>query len=389
MSALHGARVRFEIRLPRDRMIPDRLRRLVRRALLSARAPALFTLGLLRWRRSAPPSPSRVGRILVVRADRLGDMALTAASLLDLRRHFKNAEITVLAPPAPLALLEAHPGVDRRVPLGAAGLPRDLVGRFDLAIDFTPDAALRGALLVNRSRARYRIGFGAAGRQACFNLKGPWADPARHVVDLNRDLIAALGATPVAACPSLYVTAQEKGEAQSRLAGLGAASPRVALHPGGHYPSQRWGPERFADLISELTGRTGAACIVMAGPGEDDLVRRICAATPDALALGALPVRGLMACLASCDLFIGNNSGPLHVATALGLPTVSLMGPTDPARFSPRGPADRVLRRDLPCSPCDRGRCWHHTCLRAIEPEEVLREAEAALASRLVLPEAR
>ncbi len=377
MRPIEG-RVRLRIERPPDRMIDDRLRGFLRRTLLAWRTPPLLALGLFR-RRAALPSPGRIERILVVRTDRLGDMALTTAALQDLRDHFRRAEITVLGPPGPLALLENHPAVDRRVCLGDGGLPLDLVGRFDLAIDFTPDERLRGAMLVSRSRARYRIGFAAAGRQAFFNLASPRADDARHIVELNRDLITALGATPRAAHPSLFVTEEERGTARSLLASLGAASPRVAVHPGGFYPSQRWPPERFGELIALLTGRTGAACVVLHGPGEEGLAQRVCAATPDALPAAVQSVRGLMGLIASCELFVGNNSGPLHIASALGLPTVSVMGPTNPARFAPRGPADRTLRRDLPCSPCGRGRCWHHTCLRAIEPEELLAEAEEAI----------
>jgi heptosyltransferase-2/heptosyltransferase-3 len=187
----------------------------------------------------------------------------------------------------------------------------------------------------------------------------------------------------------LQITPDEMTDAHGRLASLGTAAPRVAVHPGGHFPTQRWAPERFAEVITGLTERTGATCLVLAGPGEESLVERVVAATPDALAVGDLSVRGMMALIAACDLFIGGNSGPLHVAGALGVPTISVMGPTDPARFAPRGPADRVVRRKLPCSPCGRGRCWHHTCLRAIDPEEVLAEAEAALRSLPAQEEAR
>lgn len=382
-------RVRLEIALPRERMIADRLRRTARLLGLAARGVALWIAGVASRRERRPPHPSRVKRLLVVRTDRLGDMALTTAALLDLREHFRKAEITVLAPAAPLALLEAHPAVDRRVPLTDAGLPQELIGRFDLAIDFTPDESLRGALLVLRSRARHRAGMRAWGRQACFTLKGPRADSRRHVLDLNRDLVVALGAAPRAPRPLLRLTPDEVAEAHARLASLGTAAPRVAVHPGGHFPTQRWAPENFAEVISGLTGRTGATCLVLAGPGEESLVERIVAVTPDALAAGPLPVRGMMSLIAACDLFIGGNSGPLHVAGALGVPTISVMGPSDPARFAPRGPADRVVRLGLPCSPCGRGRCWHHTCLRAIDPEEVLAAAETALRSLPAQAEAR
>ncbi len=383
------ARVRLEVGRPADRMLPDRLRRAARLVYLVARAFLLLSLGVLRGRERRPPAPSRVARILVVRADRIGDMALTTPALMDLRDHFRKAEITVLAPPAPLSLLEAHPAVDRRVPLTGRRLPVDLAGRFDLAIDFTADEDLRAALVTRATRARFRGGFRAAGRQVCFSLRGPRADARRHVLDLNRDLLETLGVPAGTVHPVLFVTAGERGTAQARLAALGAATPRIAVHPGGHYPTQRWSPECFAELITLLTGRTGAACVVIAGPAEQDLCLRVCAATPDALTPGPTSVREMMALVASCDLFIGNNSGPLHVASALGLPTVSVMGPTDPLRFAPRGAADRVVRRDLPCSPCRRARCWHHTCLRSISPEEVLAQAEAALERLLPREEAR
>lgn len=386
---MSAGRVRLEVRLPPDGRLPDRLRRLGRAALLAARAVLLHTAFLLRRRSRRPPAPGSVRRILALRTDRLGDMVLTTPALMDLRRRFPEAEITVLAPAAPLALLEQHPAVDRRVPLQAGGLPRELVGRFDLAIDFTSDAGLRGAFLAGRSRARHRIGLRGAGRQAFFNLKGPRARRAAHVLDLNRAIVRALGAEPSDEAPALHLGAAERGAAAARLAALGAAAPRVAIHPGGHHPSQRWAPEQFAEVIACLTERHGAACVVLAGPGEEGLVERICAATPDALPAGPLDVRSMAALIGACELFVGCNSGPLHIAGALGVPTVSVMGPTDPVRFAPRGPADRVVRHPLPCSPCDRGRCWHHTCLRGVEPEEVVALAAGLLAELLSRKEAR
>ena len=373
----------FDVEPPRDRRVLDRVRSAARSLYLTARAPVLWAMRLTR-RRVPPPHRSRVSSLLVLRTDRLGDMALTTAALQDLRAHFRHATITVVAPPGPLELLEAHPAVDRRYALRPGGaLPAGLVDRFDLAIDFTPDESLRGARLVARSRARFRAGFRAAGREAYFNIVGPAARRDRHVLDLNRDLLEALGIEASTTRPGLYVRPVERTGAERRLSTLGAAEPCIAVHLGAHYPSQRWDPERFADLITLLTERVAAACIVLCGPGETDLTERVCAATPDALAVSPGSVRAMMALIGSCDLFVGNNSGPLHIAGALGVPTVSVMGPTDPRRFMPRGPTDRVVRRRIACSPCDRGRCWHHTCLRTIGPEEVADEAEAALAASL------
>jgi ADP-heptose:LPS heptosyltransferase len=363
-------------------MFGDRCRRLARAAWLLARTPVLWARGIGR-RQASPPAPTLVSRILAVRTDRIGDMALTTAALTDLKAHFTHARITVLAPPAPLALLEHHPAVDRLVPLTGRRLPPEMAGRFDLAIDFTPDERLLGARLVGASRAPWRVGFARAGREVFFTLPGPKARADRHLVDLHRELLRAIGVADPATEPRLAVTPSERAAALARLAALGAGSPRVLVHPGAHEESQRWAPERYAETIARLTERAGAACLVAAGPGEEGLARRIAELTPDALALGTLSVRELMAVMTACDLFVGNNSGPLHVAAALGVPTVSVMGPTDPRRFAPRGGAHRVLRLDLPCSPCQRGHCWHHTCLVAIDADPVIGAALAILQGAL------
>jgi len=132
-------------------------------------------------------------------------------------------------------------------------------------------------------------------------------------------------------------------------------------------------------VIERLTESAGAACLVAWGPLEEDLARRISGATPDALPIGPLSVRELVSVTSIVDLFLGNNSGPLHVAAALGVPTPVTRRSTDLRRFAPRDPSARVLSRSLPCSPCGRGRCWHHTCLQSIAPREVIEAARAIL----------
>ncbi len=378
MSGSEG-RIRLTLPPPKDAMRLDRLRSAWRRAWSAARAAALIASHPLRCRLSPPERD--LSRILVVCGPSLGEMAVAAGTLLDLHEHFADAEITLLAPVAPLSLLKAHPAVARRVPMRDATCPPALVGRFDLAIDLTLDGSLAAARVVARSRATLRAGFSGGGRQVHFNLPSPRPAKDRHIQDLHRDLIAMLGVTgsgrPPA--PALYVTAEERGEALARFAALGAAEPRVVVHPGAGRDAQRWPPELFAEVIARLTERTGAACIVLSGPGEESLSERLCAATPDALPSGGQSIRGMMALLAASDLFVGNTSAPLQIAAALGVATVSVAGPTSPERFAPRGPSHRVVRHLVTCSPCERRRCWHHTCMRGIDPEQALSEAVTIL----------
>ena len=365
---------------PADRHTADRLRAVARRLVLAARAPVLLIPHLFR-RRITPPALTLVHRLLVLRTDRIGDMVLSTAALADLKAHFRHARITVAAPEGPLQVLRGHPAVDAVVPLTDRRLPAELIGKFDLAIDLTSDERLLGARLVAATGAPWRTGFAAWGRQAHFTLPTAPARPDLHIVDLNRELLRAIGVASPQAEPALHLQPAERAAAQARVSALGAAAPRVVVHPGAYYPSQRWAAERFAEVIARLTETIGAACIVVAGPGEEGLAEAIGAATPDALLPGPLDVRGLMGMIAIADLFLGNNSGPLHIAAALGVPTLSVMGPTDPRRFAPRRAEDAVLRLDLPCSPCMRARCWHHTCLDKIPAAAVVARARQILQS--------
>jgi ADP-heptose:LPS heptosyltransferase len=368
------------VTLPPDRHTVERLRAAARGVWLAARTPALLAARLAR-RRITPPALTLVQRLLVLRTDRIGDMVLSTAALADLRAHFRHARITVLAPEGPVQVLRGHPAVDAVVPLLERRLPPELVGKFDMAIDLTPDERLLGARLAAATGAPWRAGFAAWGRQAFFTLPTAPARQDQHIVDLNRELLRALGIPSPTAEPSLHLKPEERAAAQARAAALGAAAPRVVVHPGAHYASQRWATDRFAEVISRLTESVGAACIVVAGPGEEGLAEAIGAATPDALLPGHLDVRGLMGMIAVADLFLGNNSGPLHIAAALGVPTLSVMGPTDPRRFAPRRAVDAMVRLDLACSPCARARCWHHTCLEKIPAAAVTARARQILAA--------
>src|SRR6185436_14215947 len=293
---------------------------------------------MLLRRRVTPPATTLVHRLLVLRTDRIGDMVLSTGALADLKAHFRHARLTVLAPEGPLQILRGHPAVDALVPLADRRLPGELVGKFDMAIDLTPDERLLGARLAAATRAPWRTGFAAAGRQAFFTMPTARVRADRHIVDLNRDLLQAIGVPSPLSEPALHLLPAERAAAQARAAALGAAAPRVVVHPGAHYASQRWATDRFAEVIARLTERIGAACLVVSGPGEEGLAEAIGAATSDALLTGPLDVRGLMGMIAVADLFLGNNSGPLHIAAALGIPTISLSGPTDLRRFAPRRP---------------------------------------------------
>jgi ADP-heptose:LPS heptosyltransferase len=203
------------------------------------------------------------------------------------------------------------------------------------------------------------------------------------MLEENSSLVESLGGRRSTLPPSLPVPAPERDIAEAHLLRAGAipGELRIAVHPGGYYPSQRYPLERFARAAAILAERHGGRVVVLGGPADRELSRALYRASgSSAVQVPTGNVMHLASVLHNCDLLLANNSGPVHLAGAVGLPTVSVMGPTDPVRFTPGGPLNRVLRRnDLPCSPCSRGECGSHECLLGISEDSLVRAAETMI----------
>lgn len=346
-------------------------------AALAARALAFRLLAAARPRRPIPAAPRR---ILALRLDRLGDLALSTSTLEALRRRFRPARLDVACLPGPARLLLGHPAVDRILaprsasPAALAALARRLAAEhYDLAFDLALARPAAPALVARH--AAPCVGFAAWGKGPLYDLAVPDPGFSRPFAEAALDLLAPFGARPPAPLPRLHLLPGERERAAERLSPLGVTPPFLLVHPGAHYPAQRY--PRLAEA-AVLAARAGASVLAVAAPAERDLLGPFAAAglptleTPD--------LRLFMALAASAALFLGNNSGPLHIAAALGTPTVSTLGPTRPAHFAPHGPGHVALRLGLPCSPCERADCPGHACLRGIPPAELAAAALGRLA---------
>ncbi|HUF75632.1 MAG TPA: glycosyltransferase family 9 protein [Longimicrobiales bacterium] len=213
-----------------------------------------------------------------------------------------------------------------------------------------------------------------------------------HRIDAYR-LLLGLESGSAGEAPQVHritAPAERVGRWRGRLsAGPG---PLVGLFPGAHAPARRWPEERFVELAGRLHA-TGARLVVLGGPPEAELTARVAAAAPGSLdAGGRTDLFDLAALLSLCDLVVTNDTGPMHLAGAVGTPTVSLWGPSDPDEVRQVGAPDfRVTGPELPCKPCYRNRCGrrgagtllpdaHEECMRLIEVDSVIAAVEAALA---------
>jgi heptosyltransferase II len=330
----------------------------------------------------APLQSGSIKRILFIRLDRIGDVVLSTPALRALKQHFQGAELTVLLRSSTRGLVEHNPFVDRIITVDSAaesvGVIRDLrASRFDLVVDPYDDWPLESALVAGLSGARVRIGYAVAGREAFFTLRIRKPGPERHMTDVVMDSLKPLGISPDDVCPHVFLSKEELASARAWLQERRNGSlPFIGFHPGASCETQRWPVEYYSKLGTLLLREGQRGLILFGGPADRHLVDEMARQIGDTvLTCITGDIRRFSALVACCQLLVCNNSGPLHVACALGIPTVSLMGPSVKERWSPQGNMHRVLRRNsLPCIGCNHDHCdvKTHDCMRQIGPENVL-----------------
>ena len=328
-----------------------------------------------------------------------------------MRRRFPDARLTYLVEPAAEPVVRHHPGLDEIVvverPRGIARVRYDLAlarrlrsARYDLAIDF--HGGPRSSFLAWASGAPQRIGYGLPGRSWCYTTRVPWGRslvPPRHSVSNQWDLIAPLGIGPPdpAIDPVVMpVDATAKARVGQRLAdaGVAAEAPLVVMHVSAGNPFRRWPAAAFARVAASLAEEDAARRVLITSGPSDSAAAEAVAAEARRLAgragagivrTGEFDLPELRALVDRAALYIGGDSGPLHVAATSATPIVALFGPTLPARSMPwRGPSIRSLAVDagpLPCRPCHQRHCvpGDFRCLTAISPTMVLDAARTLL----------
>lgn len=329
--------------------------------------------------------PQEIRRVLVRCPNWLGDTVMALPTIRTLVGLCPRAELIAVGPWIE-PLLAAEPGVTRRAPVPstfAARLRQALALRreaIDLAVLLTN--SFETALLARVSGARWRLGYQGDGRRPLLTHPLPLPDAPRHQVDRYLGLLVPLGCPPGSEPPppTLSPSAHHRAEARRLLAevGVGPGIVAVGLHLGAAFgPSKLWPIERLADLALQL-GAAGMTAVFLGRPDAGPLlasVRHRMAKTGPA-ALKSLVGRDtpdlLPALLAELSALVAPDSGPAHVAAAVGVPVVALFGPTDPRLTAPRGRAVTAIWRRPSCAPCFQPRCpIDHRCLTAVGVDEV------------------
>jgi len=329
-------------------------------------------------------------KIMVRSPNWIGDAVMSTPALGAIRAAFPSSEIVLAANPVVSELMSPHPFCDRTVVFdkrgshgGIAGLwkfSRLLAGeRFDVAILF--QNAIEAAIMVRLAGIKTRAGYGTDGRGILLTHRVRVSKEARrlHHSQYYLEMLGALGIPPAGRGLRLQCTDEEK----SWAGGVLGTGRWAAINPGAAYGSaKRWYPDRFGEVADALASDFGYGTLLVGGPGEAAIGSEIesrMRSKPLNL-IGRTSVRQLMALLASVELVITNDSGPMHVAAAFDRPIVALFGPTDYRTTSPLCTRFLLVRKETECAPCLKRRCpTDHRCMGAISATDVLEAVQALL----------
>lgn len=342
-----------------------------------------------------PIDKSKIRRILVRGTNWIGDVVMGLPALEAVRANFPGRTIAVLAKPWVAALYKNHPAVNEVIPyLRAQRYPGGLLHiirtarllrskRFDLAILF--QNAFEAAFLVFLAGIKHRVGYNSDARG--FLLSHAVIRDRRifkvHQVEYYLSILRSMGWEAITKDPVVHVNPADEEAVGRFLAahGVAAEDSLLGLSPGATYgPAKRWPAERFAVIADRAAERWGLKVVLMGSEAEKDICKAVGRELrkPCLDFSGATTLDQVMALIKRCRIFLCNDSGLMHVAAALDVPTLAVFGSTDATATGPRGKYARIVRESVPCSPCLEPECRydHFRCMRSIDPERVWEEME-------------
>jgi heptosyltransferase II len=330
-------------------------------------------------------------KILIRAPNWVGDAVLAIPALKALRSHFPDAEITLLVRPWVAGLFTSAPFIDK---VWAEAKPATLSDwtritknirsfRYDLAL-LLPNS-FESALMMFLARVPRRIGYATDGRTWMLTNSIAPAPGFRHQVHYYLDLAKVLEADAEPPSITIEATPEERANARKLLEAEGVPrnAPFMVLNPGAAYGSaKRWDENRFAAVADTLVGEMHLAVALIGSENERPIAEKICGrmSNPSAVVTGKTSLETLIGVIAESSLMVTNDSGPMHIAAALGVPTVAIFGSTDERVTAPFGGRTRVVKNPVECSPCLLRECpIDHRCMKGVSVEDVCRAARDVL----------
>ena len=323
--------------------------------------------------------------VLIIKLRYIGDVLLATPTVRAIKAARPDVRVTMMVNRGTEGMLSGNPDLDEIVVLDKgslaaqwrliAGLRR---GRFDTVIDLTDGD--RSAFLSWISGAPVRIGFNDEHRWRgrCYTEVVQPVPGMRHRIDRDLEVLKPMSIQAGSTDPRLWLMPEEENSADQLLDQLGVqrSQSMVILQPGARYWFKAWPPERFAELADRLTSQYG--CQVLIGGSHQDIdlaqqIRQMAKSSPIIMA-GRTAIKQFAAIAKKSALFVGSDSGAMHIASAVGTPVVALFGPSNPREWGPRGGSVEVIYKGLDCRACFHPTCQRgeQNCMRLISIDEVM-----------------
>ena len=342
-----------------------------------------------------------IRHILIRGTNWIGDAVMTLPAVSSIRDTYPGATLSVLAKPWVAEVYRLSPDIDEVIPFESPGvhggitgklrLAGEMRGRFEAAILL--QNAIEAAIIALLAGIPIRAGYDSDGRRLLLShaVRRTAAIRKVHQVSYYLEMVQALGcvsARPVPVSP-LLVPGPEYGRIADDLFtkyGISGSHLLIGVAPGATYgPAKKWFPERFADVATRIVNTFPARVILFGSRGDIDSTRAVEKSSGKSLInlAGKTTLKEAIALIARCDLFISNDSGLMHVAGALGIPTIAVFGSTNAATTSPVGEKSVVIRHRVACSPCLKKKCpTDFLCMDLVTVEEVYAAASELLTGK-------
>ncbi len=335
-------------------------------------------------------------KILVARTDRIGDVVLSTPVFKSIKNSFPSISISVLVRPYTKEIVKDNPNLDEVIIYDPEGEHKNIKGLLKLAKEIENknfDTALilfldfKVGLLTYLSKIPRRIGPGTKLAQIFLTdrIKQHRSKVDKHETDYNLELAEILGAKPVRQS-EIYIPYEITKRVDNIFSSL--VTPIVGIHPGSGGSARNWKPERYAELADKIIDKTGAVIFVTGSPAEDELLDRLVSIIKGKafkyISYGGL--KELAAVIKRFNVLVGPSTGPIHIATAVGTPVVSIYCPIfvcQPKRWGPIGKNDIAIVPDVPfCERCVFEDCEYYDCMDRISVDRVFEEVGKRLWER-------
>jgi len=331
----------------------------------------------------------KIGKILLLRTDGIGDVLNSTPAISALRNSYPNAQISVVVKPYGSEILSRNPDIDEVIIYDPNGQHKRLIDKIYFLKKLRSSGYDTAMVLNNSSMsnfmayvsgARVRAGRRSEPKRFSYTLTH-WVsnnDPkgTKHEIDRNFDVVQLLRVENRTRDLVLHLSEEEKAYAEGFLrlnTDDGSSLGLMGIHPGGSSFDKLWLSENFAEIVNRLIEEFNARIILFTGPGEESLAQNILANVKHPLIFASgIRLRQFAALVERCSLFICNDSGPMHIASAFKVPTVAIFGPTDHVRWRPLNENAMVVRKDMDCYPCSAHKCKrNYECIKTLSVSQV------------------